>query len=135
MDDIVGAWKLTDLILRRGDSVQRPLGDKPSGMLVYTPDGWVTALLTTEAGPGAELDEARAALLESLGGPHGTTAYAGRWERSADGAVLHHVQSSHHTPWVGTTLKRDVRRNGDDLDLTTSSQGYDVVIRWHLAQV
>ncbi|GAQ62736.1 hypothetical protein SsS58_03106 [Streptomyces scabiei] len=102
------------------------------GVLTHPPS---RSAVTTEAGPGTEFDEARAALLESLGGPYGTTAYAGRWERSADGAVLHHVRSSHHTPWVGTILKRDVQRNGDDLDLTTSSQGYDVVIRRHLAQV
>ncbi|MEJ8654515.1 hypothetical protein WKI65_42400 [Streptomyces sp. MS1.AVA.3] len=50
-------------------------------------------------------------------------AYAGRWERTADGgrrmatadgSVRHHLGASHFTPWIGTTLERAVRFGPDE---------------------
>ncbi|MDW4907703.1 lipocalin-like domain-containing protein [Streptomyces sp. ADMS] len=54
MDDIVGAWELTGFLANRGDAVRRPLGEKPGGLLLYTADGWMSALLTADSGGPAE---------------------------------------------------------------------------------
>lgn len=63
--------------------------------------------------------------------PDGTVSYGGRWERAADGAVLHHVMFSHYTPWQGTTLERRVRFLPDGLELTAVSPGDSkAVLRW-----
>jgi hypothetical protein len=51
MDDIVGAWRLVECSVRCEDSSCRPLGDEPEGMLLYTGDGWMSALLT----PGRDM--------------------------------------------------------------------------------
>ncbi|MEU3302001.1 lipocalin-like domain-containing protein [Streptomyces sp. NPDC006678] len=100
MNSLVGAWVLEDCSLTREGAVVRPLGEHPSGVLLYTADGWMSALLTAppDDAPAASAFEETAS---------GTVAYAGRWEREADGPVMHRVQASHYTPWAGTALVRD----------------------------
>ncbi|MFI9612116.1 lipocalin-like domain-containing protein [Streptomyces sp. NPDC052023] len=113
MDSLVGAWVLEDFSLTREGTVVHPLGKRPSGMLLYTADGWMSALLT------AHPDEAPvASLFEETAS--GTVAYAGRWKREADGPVMHLVQTSHYTPWAGTALVRDVRLSPGRLELTAA---------------
>ena len=42
---LVGSWRLLGWTIRveGRDGVTRPFGDEPEGLLVYTPDGWMTA--------------------------------------------------------------------------------------------
>jgi hypothetical protein len=44
MDSLVGAWILEDFSLTGEGTVVRPLGERPSGVLLYAADGWVGAL-------------------------------------------------------------------------------------------
>ncbi|WNO76889.1 lipocalin-like domain-containing protein [Streptomyces sp. AM8-1-1] len=113
MDSLIGAWVLEDFSLTREGTVVHPLGERPSGALLYTADGWMSALLTAHPE-----DAPAASAFEEI--PNGTVAYAGRWEREADGPVMHHIQASHYTPWTGTALVRDVQLSPGRLELTAA---------------
>lgn len=50
VDDLVGAWALSSLIVDEacgdeGTAASTPLGVRPHGMLLYAADGWMSALL------------------------------------------------------------------------------------------
>ncbi|MEV6563506.1 lipocalin-like domain-containing protein [Streptomyces kronopolitis] len=126
-DEIVGGWSLVQCSVERAGRETRPLGDRPGGMLLYTPDGWMSALLTT--------DPASAVVVAEVGASGGTVAYAGRWERTPDGSVRHRVAASHYGPWVGTTLERAVHHGTDELVLTaTTDEGARQCLRWRRAR-
>ncbi|MFG2261691.1 lipocalin-like domain-containing protein [Streptomyces sp. NPDC048720] len=127
MDSLVGAWVLEDFTLTGEGTVVHPLGKRPGGVLLYAADGWMSALLT------ADPDDASAASrFDEMA--DGTVAYAGRWEREADGPVVHHVQASHYTPWNGTPLIRDVQFSPGRLDLTAAGPDESVLLlRWRRA--
>ncbi|MDF3293073.1 lipocalin-like domain-containing protein [Streptomyces silvisoli] len=121
---MVGTWVLEDFTVERGGVTSHPFGERPGGMLSYTASGWMSALLTTDPTRNVSASEAPEAA-------DGTVAYAGRWERAADGAVLHHVMYSHYAPWLGTTLERRVRLLPEGLELTaTSPGGSKSILRW-----
>jgi hypothetical protein len=53
-DRLVGGWRLTGYEVTVGGKTDHPLGDDPLGMILYTPDGYMSAQL---AGPGPYEDE------------------------------------------------------------------------------
>ncbi|MET9827970.1 lipocalin-like domain-containing protein [Streptomyces sp. NPDC006385] len=127
MDELIGAWALENSTTTRGGITTHPLGEHPSGLLLYTADGWMSALLTPDP-------EVRSHVPPAPGAPGGTVAYAGRWSRSADRLVLHHVWSSHYAPWVGATLERGVRLRPGALELTAvTAGGSRWLLRWRRA--
>lgn len=130
VDEIIGGWRLVRCSVERAGKETRPLGDRPGGMLLYTRDGWMSALLTSDpaiVGRAAAQSEA----ITEAGVAGGTVAYAGRWERMPDGSVRHHVVASHYGPWVGVTLERGVRREPDELVLTAATDdGARQRLRW-----
>ncbi|MFJ8670153.1 lipocalin-like domain-containing protein [Streptomyces sp. NPDC093600] len=128
VDELIGAWVLEDFSATREGVTTHPLGERPGGMLLYAADGWMSALLTSDPKGGTDLTDPPDA-------PDGTVAYAGRWERTAEGAVLHHVQYSHFGPWVGATLERGVRFRPGKLELTAvTTRGSHWLLRWRRDQ-
>ncbi|MFD5098251.1 lipocalin-like domain-containing protein [Streptomyces albidochromogenes] len=128
VDELIGAWVLEDFSATREGVTTHPLGEQPGGLLLYTADGWMSALLTSGPKGGTDFTDTRDA-------PEGTVAYAGRWERTAEGSVLHHVQSSHFGPWVGATLQRGVRFRPGSLELTAvTTRGSRWLLRWRRAE-
>ncbi|MBT2445144.1 lipocalin-like domain-containing protein [Streptomyces sp. ISL-36] len=129
VDELIGAWALEDFSAARDGVTTHPLGDRPGGLLLYTADGWMSALLTPDP-------ETRTDGTSAEGAPGGTVAYAGRWSRTAGGVVLHHVWSSHYAPWVGATLERGVhlRPGARELELTAvTTRGSRWLLRWRRA--
>ena len=115
----VGTWTLraTDRkSLETGETT--PLwGTHPTGTLIYTADGRMSALVLAEnrkAPSAAMATEAEAlSLFKSM------VAYAGRYTIEPD-RVVHHVEQSWNQAWTGTDVVRFYRFEGNRLTLTTA---------------
>jgi hypothetical protein len=57
-ESLIGAWELVSRVETGAETGEayRPVGDKPQGLLLYTPDGYMSA---RSAQPAAELRERR----------------------------------------------------------------------------
>ena len=45
LNPIIGAWRLVTYEAHTGDDVLYPLGEDPSGYIMYTPDGYMSVLM------------------------------------------------------------------------------------------
>lgn len=119
--DLIGRWRLVSWSTRDDDgTVAHPFGENPEGSLVYTAEGWMSALLAPAARPplsSADVlggDEAeRAAAFSTF------IAYAGTYDIEGDD-VVHRVSVSLFPNWVGTEQRRTAKLNGDTLVLQTA---------------
>lgn len=101
---LLGGWRLARFTVTGadGDEIDRPLGDKPLGTILYTPDGYMSAQL---AKPGPyEDDHKPGAYYVAYSGPFDVDEQAG--------TVAHHVEVSAIPGWLGTTLVRRVKFRG-----------------------
>lgn len=86
--DIQGSWTLVSVEVIQGMAViAQPYGEEPSGSLIYTPDGHVSALIT---------------------GGEPLIAYAGRFALEGD-TVIHRVDVGVMPIGPGSTLNREAR--------------------------
>jgi hypothetical protein len=99
--DLVGAWSLESWSLEYEDGrpSEFPLGLAVRGMLLYTPDGRVSATLMGAGKPAASF------------------AYAGRYDVRGD-AVYHFIEIATDPTLVGKTTTRHIAREGDVLTLS-----------------
>jgi Lipocalin-like domain len=99
--DLVGAWGLESwsLEFEDGRPSEFPLGLAVRGMLLYTPDGRVSATLMGAGKPAASF------------------AYAGRYDVRGD-AVYHSIEIATDPTLVGVTTTRHIAREGDVLTLS-----------------
>jgi hypothetical protein len=99
--DLVGAWDLESWSLEYEDGrpSEFPLGLAVRGMLLYTPDGRVSATLMGAGKPAASF------------------AYAGRYDVRGD-AVYHSIEIATDPTLVGVTTTRRIAREGDVLTLS-----------------
>jgi hypothetical protein len=87
--------------------VARPFGEHPRGFIIYTADGYMSAIMMSADRPnfaagdilGGNDDEKLAAFATS-------SAYAGRWE-IVDGQIIHHLEVTTYPNWTGTDQPRD----------------------------
>jgi hypothetical protein len=108
-DALTGAWELVDVIERGDDdAVRRPFGERPLGLILYTPDGYMSAQLMPR--------ETGAAGWETY------FAYSGSYSVDEDaGTVTHSVVVSLRPDWIGTEQIRVATVQGDELELATAS--------------
>ena len=99
--DLVGAWGLESWSLEYEDGrpSEFPLGLAVRGVLLYTPDGRVSATLVAAGKPAASF------------------AYAGRYDVRRD-AVYHSIEISTDPTLVGITTTRHIAREDDVLTLS-----------------
>ena len=117
---ITGAWRLAGQIEVWEDGHQvHPRGSDIHGMIGYTPNGWMSAILgRTTARANRDLSSLDFALEDTL-------AYGGRYAIDEDAASIRHLVSiSSYPPFVGTALLRTVDFPEDNaLRLTGSRPG------------
>jgi Lipocalin-like domain len=110
---VVGTYRLISFENFADDGeVQRPFGDHPRGFAMYTPEGYMSAILMRS-------DRANFPEGDILGGGDRerveafatASAYAGRWEVVGD-RIVHHLEATTYPNWTDT----DQYRNFDATD-------------------
>ena len=118
--------------------VGRPFGDAPAGIIIYTAERYMTAVLMHPDRPqfavndilGGSADERAAAFLSA-------NAFAGRWELQGE-EVVHHLEVCTFPNWVGTEQRRRFSVSDSELTLYPPSmlmQGKLRHARVHCARV
>ncbi|HEY0759348.1 MAG TPA: lipocalin-like domain-containing protein [Acidisarcina sp.] len=115
----VGTWSLTDYLLIRADGViRKPWGEDVSGLLIYSPEGYMSAnLMPAVHKDGVQAKAAPAPPAKS----HRSSrhiAYAGRYTLEND-SITHHVEVSLFPSWIGLPQVRFYEIASDRLVLRT----------------
>jgi hypothetical protein len=112
---LIGTWQLESwsLVYQDGRPEEFPLGPDAQGLILYTPDGHVSATLMRAVRPGAAPSDATskaAAYDESF-------AYAGRYA-IRDNTVFHTLAIATNPAIIGVTSTRHIQLDGDQLVLS-----------------
>jgi hypothetical protein len=134
---LVGAWELVDVVEEPldGAPVRRPHGERPVGLILYTPDGYMSVqIMERDRGHVDSCDWTRLTPEEYAEEARGYFAYAGPFEVDEERAsVTHSVVVSLFPGWVGSTQVRVAELEEERLVLRSAapvcSGGKLVVIR------
>jgi hypothetical protein len=126
--ELIGVWRLVSCEREMsGGQIDKPLGDRPVGRLIYDAQGRVSLQLMRS---GRKVESAKAArtsweaseiatceeVREMIAG---YLAYFGDYEvDEATRTINHHVLGALIPGWVGTTRKRNYELAGDFLKMT-----------------
>ena len=109
-DELIGTWKLVSYVETPvdGSSQRFPLGEKPEGMLLYAPDGYMSAQLMR---PGRRKffsgDMFKGALEEYADEAIGYLAYSGPFHvDEVTSTLTHSITVSLFPGWLGQTQPR-----------------------------
>jgi Lipocalin-like domain len=113
---LVGRWRLVSYVARADDgSVAYPLGPNPTGSLVYTAGGWMSAHLAATDRPRMTNDDLRGGSEPERAAAYASYfAYCGTYAISGD-TIVHNVEMCLMPNWVGTDQVRSFELNGDEL--------------------
>jgi hypothetical protein len=118
-DALVGSWQLLRWTVEYPDGrpPAAPFGEDALGLIVYGPDGWMTATMCRRRRTGLSAPTAARASPESKARAFDEyLSYAGRWRVEGD-AILHDVQLSMNPGLVGVPQRRVARLDGGRLEL------------------
>lgn len=121
---LIGAWKLVSYVEKPvdGSAPFYPMGEAPQGLILYTPDGYMSAqLMRPGRRPFSSGDWFRASDEEVREEALGYIAYSGRFQiDEAKQTLTHSMFVSLFPNWLGQTQPRVVRIKGDVLDLSSA---------------
>ncbi|HEX4808966.1 MAG TPA: lipocalin-like domain-containing protein [Bryobacteraceae bacterium] len=124
-EHFVGSWTLVSFehVPPSGD-VLRPFGDSPTGLILYQPDGHMSAQLSVGSRTRLACDDPLQASPEAAAEAWRT--YFGYWGSFAvdveKRVVVHRVEGSSFSNWIGTEQVRHFRfEEGNRLILETQS--------------
>ncbi len=124
-DRLIGAWKLVSYqeIPVDGSPPFEPLGPTPQGLIIYTPDGYMSAQLATPDRPHFASGDWFDGTPEEYRAEASTyIAYSGPFHVDEDaGTLTHSMFVSLFPDWTGQTQPRQVHLEGDELRLGTAS--------------
>jgi Lipocalin-like domain len=121
---LLGTWQLVSSVIRFEDGEFRDqFGRAPSGFLIYTADGYVSAVLGASNRPKLATDDPGIATdAEFASEASSFLAYCGPFTADDERqAVTHGIEVSLFPNWVGHPQSRTVRFAGDQLVLLTDS--------------
>lgn len=132
---ILGTWKLVSYyrLDEDGEKVY-PLGTDPSGFLMYTEDGYMSAQLMKQDRPDYTLEGLHNGTREEMAeAAHGYHAYAGKYEiDEEDGSVYHHNEVSLIPNRLGDIQDRQIEFQGDRITITSRTSSTHIV--WKKAE-
>jgi hypothetical protein len=124
-EQLIGAWRLVSYIESPidGSPKRSPMGDKPAGIIMYTPDGYMSAQLMR---PGrknfASDDWFKGTPDEFTEEAAGYIAYSGPFHvDEATKSLSHSMNVSLYPGWIGQTQPRVVKIDGNQLHLSTAT--------------
>lgn len=122
-DSIVGSWRLvsTQATTPEGKVLASPMGEHPTGFLVYTAEGRMSLLITHEGRPNLSGDRLDSPLEERARAFSTMVAYAGSY-RVDGNRLVHHLEAASSQNWVGTDLPRTISFEGNRLKLEAPMQ-------------
>jgi hypothetical protein len=123
-DSVVGTWKLVSVAATtdKGDAQNAVLGRNPSGLLTYTADGRMMAIISDDGRKPLSVADRVAAPAEERAQAYATfMAYAGSYTFTCD-KVVHHVEVASLQNWVNTDQTRFVRLQGNRLFVRNTPQ-------------
>jgi hypothetical protein len=134
-EQFLGSWGLvsSEHVLPSGE-VARPYGESPSGLILYQADGRMSAQLSVGSPARVASDDPFYASAEEAAAAWRTYfGYWGSFEVDTEkGVVVHHVEGSSFSNWIGTDQVRHFRFDGADrLVLETSSSSGQFTLIWH----
>lgn len=122
-EQLLGAWTLSSCVERDIETglENHPFVERPLGLILYTPDGYMSAQLQRpERPPFAEGDLLHATPEEYAAAGSSYVAYSGRFFVDEGKKSLSHEMSVSFFPnWLGQRQVRLVELNGDHLQLST----------------
>jgi hypothetical protein len=122
-EQLVGTWSLSSFVERDIETgvENHPFGKRPLGLILYTPDGYVSAQLQRpERPPFADGDILRATPEEYAAAGSSYIAYSGRFFVDEDKKSLSHEMAVSLFPnWFRQRQVRLVEVNGETLRLST----------------
>jgi Lipocalin-like domain len=124
-DQLIGAWKLVSYVEEPvdGSAPFHPLGERPKGIIMYTPDGYMSAqLMRPERRPFASGDWFDGTEEEYREEASTYIAYSVPFHVDEEKRTLTHSMLVSLFPnWTGQTQPRVVKIEGDKLFLSTES--------------
>ncbi|SRR5690242_19539333 len=119
--NLIGAWTLQSYEARSidGSNTIYPLGVDPQGIIMYTPDGYMSAqLMCSGRAPFSDDDIHSPRQDELAAAAGGYLTYAGPYTVVGDDLIAHHVALSLLPNWIGGTQYRAARLHGSLLELS-----------------
>lgn len=139
-EQLIGAWRLVSYIERPrdGSPIRQPMTDRPQGLILYTPDGYMSAkLCAPERWHFTSGDWFVASPEEFKAEATTYIAYSGPWQLGEQpGTIIHGMDVSLFPNWCGQRQLRRARIEGDRLFLSSvepvSSGGIeiDATLEW-----
>ena len=124
-DKIIGAWELVSYIERDSPDgpARYPHGEDALGLIMYTPDGYMSAQIMTPDRPAYDQPIARGGTTEqAAAAASGYLAYSGPYSvDESTGVVHHHVQVSLLPNWLGSVQVRYPELDGDRLTISSTT--------------
>lgn len=124
-EELIGAWTLVSYVEKPTDGSEpvHPLSEEPKGIIMYTPDGYVSAQLMKPGRPEfASNDWFRGTPEEVMAEASGYIAYSGPFHTDEEKRHLTHTMFVSLFPnWLGQTQPRAVEISGDELRLSSVS--------------
>jgi hypothetical protein len=121
---LTGSWALRRWQIVHPDGTRsEPYGAGAAGLLLYAPDGWMSACIMSAARkPLSHSNPRRASDAERAAAFDGYFSYAGRWRLADAHTVVHEVAVALNPASVGTLQFRDARLTTRTLTLSASEQ-------------
>ena len=90
-DRLVGAWQLAEFSVTAQDgTVTSPMGEGVQGLIIYTPDGYMSAQLMEPGRPAYTSGEFTQTTDEEAAAAAGYVAYSGPFDVDEETATLRH---------------------------------------------
>ncbi len=111
---VTGVWKLVsyEVEIQATGQKEYPMGQSPTGYVIFTPEGRVFFVLSGEGRKPAKTVQERADLLNSL------VAYTGTYRLEGDRWITK-VEVAWNPEWVGTEQTRSFKVEGNRMQVLT----------------